>query len=70
MLDENFVNLCADTSAMYHRLRENTETICDYLNEILETLPDFVLHADNDDIRLKGFYVDELGRLRYETTTT
>ena len=69
MLDENFVNLCSETSAMYHRVQENTETICDYLNEVLETLPDFVLDADNDHIRIKGFYVDELGRLRYETTT-
>lgn len=69
MLDENFVNLCSETSAMYHRMQENTETICNYLNEIFETLPDFVFDADNDYVRIKGFYVDELGRLRYETTT-
>lgn len=70
MLDENFVNLCSETSAMYHRVQENTETICDYLNEVFETLPDFVLDADNDNIRIKGFYVDELGRLRYEIVRT
>lgn len=69
MLDEDFVNLCSETSAMCHRVQENTETICNYLNEILETLPDFVLDADDDRVRIKGFYVDELGRLRYETTT-
>lgn len=68
MLDENFVNLCSETSAMCNRIRENTEIICDYLNEILETLPDFVLDADYDNIRINRIYVDDFGRLRYETT--
>jgi len=64
-----FEDICFKAAELQHSLTEHTQTICDYLNHIIETLPDFVFDADNDNIRIKGFYVDEFGRIRYETTT-
>lgn len=66
---DEFMSVCFKTAEHSHQMREGMETICCYLNDIWENLPDFTLDADNDNVRIKGFYVDELGRLRYETTT-
>jgi len=66
---DEFMNVCFHTREHSLKVMEGMETICNYLNDIWEALPDFTFDADNDGIRIKGFYVDELGRLRYETTT-
>lgn len=66
---DEFMNVCFKTAEYSHKMLEGMETICSYLNDIWDNLPDFTFDADNDHIRIKGFYVDELGRLRYETTT-
>lgn len=65
---DEFMNVCFHTREYSLKAMEGMETICNYLNEIWEALPDFTFDADDDRIRIKGFYVDELGRLRYETT--
>ena len=62
-----FEDICFKAAELQHNLDEHTQTICDYLNHILEVVPDFIYNANDDTIRIKGFYVDELGRFRYET---
>lgn len=64
---DEFMNVCFETAEHSHKMLEGMQTICDYLNHILEVVPDFIYNANDDTIRIKGFYVDELGRFRYET---
>ena len=66
---DEFMSMCFKTAEHSHKMLEGMETICTYLNDIWDNLPDFTFDADDDRVRIKGFYVDELGRLRYETTT-
>lgn len=48
-------------------INDAMEKICGMLNELMDSLPDCVFSADDDTTVLRGFYVDEDFRLRFET---
>ena len=64
---DELTKVCLETAEHGRKLLEGMETICEYLNRILEVVPDYIYNGNDDTIHLHGFYVDEWGRLRYET---
>lgn len=48
-------------------INDAMEEICNMLNEIMDSLPEYVSSADDDTTVLRGFYVDEDFHLRFET---
>jgi hypothetical protein len=50
-----------------HDIQIAMGSICGMLNELLFLLPEQVYSADDGTVFINGFYVDEEGRLRYET---
>lgn len=64
---DELMKVCHETTEHNHKMIEGMETICKYLNQLLDAMPDYIYNANDDRIRIQGFYVDEFGRFRYET---